>query len=532
MTDKGSKHMNTSQVLPGEMERQVKNHFFPRKITALLTILFAAILIALTTYFFSASSQPVKIARASTPPTVDGYFYKTGEDQVYWPFSKSLYGSNLYLFVDEPRIYVALVVTRTVSDNACSPVKDYTTDAGWNPGRDCKKASDSEYASWTLRCTTMPNEWQWLQALAVMTPTGSYQFTSDNKILPGSGTAPPGYQSGSSVAANWNAYFSKPYPSGVPWDIFVHNASTPTLDMRDWTSPFDPSNPISVAGHLDGYPATGMPTYSSVYDYEWAMVYEWSADVSTCGSEPLFIITGQSHHSPGKNGEENDPFDDSDPLLDYGDLPDSYSTYTATNGAAHKFILGAPRLGGLVDFEKDGAPSTFANGDDSNGIDDHDGVTRDPETKWQNGASVNISLDVQNCTGTAVVAMWIDWDQSGTFEADEYYTFPDLTCGAVNEVSITVPGSGDYTVGDPLNTRVRIFSDGTAAPGGSLDSGDFAGTADNGEVEDYTWNFGPTAIALTDFSASSSSTRILPILMGALVVLAAAGIVLRKKIDI
>jgi hypothetical protein len=261
------------------------------------------------------------------------------------------------------------------------------------------------------------------------------------------------------------------------------------------------------------------------------MVYEWSADVSVCGSEPLFILTGHSHHSPGKNGDEDDPFNDADPLLDFGDLPDTYSTNSGSNGARHQFILGAPRLGGFVDFEKDGHPSSLANGDDLTAIDDGEGVTRDPSSEWQNGNSVNIDLNVQNCTGTADVAMWLDWDQNGTFEADEYYTFLDQACGSVNTVSLIVPGPEDYTVGSTLNVRTRIFSDETAAPGGSLDATDFSGVAANGEVEDYSWEFGPTAIALSDFSASNASSRLSPILMAAFGLLAAAGLFLRKEIN-
>jgi hypothetical protein len=364
-----------------------------------------------------------------------------------------------------------------------------------------------------------------------------YEFVSNNTTGAGLGIAPPEYQSNSSFAENWNNYFKKLDAGTELWDAFP--GTTMNTDLETWKSPYYTSTPTLVTGVLPGFDETGPITFSPEHEYEWAMVYEWSADISVCGPDPLFIITGVSHHSPSLLGPEDDPFDDGDPLLDFGDLPDTYSTVTATNGAAHTFIVGAPRLGGFVDYETDGHPTLLANGDDVTGIDDGEGVFRDESTKWQNGQLVNITFDVQNCDDpatpeieTADVAMWIDWDNNGTFEADEYYTFLDLACGTQHTVQILVPGPEDYTVGTTLGVRVRIFSDETAAPGGSLDAGDFAGVATDGEVEDYTWDFGPTAISLTEFSASTSASRLLPVLMVALVVLAAAGLILQRKIKV
>ena len=99
---------------------------------------------------------PKEIASAAAPPVVNGLFYGDGDYKDYWLYSQSEYGSGLYVYFDEPTVYLALVVTRTINDNVCGPAdpdQPYTTDAGWNPPRNCKKNSDSEYASWTLRCS-------------------------------------------------------------------------------------------------------------------------------------------------------------------------------------------------------------------------------------------------------------------------------------------------------------------------------------------------------------------------------------------
>src|SRR5438309_836866 len=59
-------------------------------------------------------------------------------------------------------------------------------------------------------------------------------------------------------------------------------------------------------------------------------------------------------------------------LLDFGDAPASYGTLLADNGARHE--LAGPMLGLLRDGEADGQPHSFAQGDDSNNVDDEDGV--------------------------------------------------------------------------------------------------------------------------------------------------------------
>ena len=97
------------------------------------------------------------------------------------------------------------------------------------------------------------------------------------------------------------------------------------------------------------------------------------------------------------------------------------------------------------------------------------------------------------------MGLWIDWNNDGIFGSGEFYAFSGLTAGSLNTVQLTVPGSSVYTVGTPVNVRVRAF-DPASLPGGSLDGGDYVGPAANGEVEDYQWNFGPTAISLASLS--------------------------------
>ena len=62
------------------------------------------------------------------------------------------------------------------------------------------------------------------------------------------------------------------------------------------------------------------------------------------------------------------------PDTDFGDAPDpTYSTLSVSNGASH-LISPSVYLGSRVDGEFDGQPNALATGDDSNGVDDEDGV--------------------------------------------------------------------------------------------------------------------------------------------------------------
>ena len=61
------------------------------------------------------------------------------------------------------------------------------------------------------------------------------------------------------------------------------------------------------------------------------------------------------------------------PPADYGDAPDTYGTTFESNGARHE--PAGPTLGASRDVDTDGSPSAAADGDDTTGSDDEDGVT-------------------------------------------------------------------------------------------------------------------------------------------------------------
>ncbi len=200
-------------------------------------------------------------------------------------------------------------------------------------------------------------------------------------------------------------------------------------------------------------------------------------------------------------------------LSDYGDLPPSYNITLQTNdGPRHTRPTGSVlRLGPDLSLDSDGQEHATADGDTFD-----DGVFRDMTDRWTNGATVDIDLYLEG-SGVADVGIWIDWNGDGSFGSGEFFGFTGLNVGSTQRVQVTVPDSSTYTVGNTLNVRVRAFVP-TSVPGGSLDSGDFVGLANDGEVEDYQWEFrSPNAVSLADFSGKTTDLRLLAAFVGFLV---------------
>ena len=454
---------------------------------ALILVLTMALTMALSLAFAPA---------AAAQPTVNGLFYGDGDDALYQPYSTSEYGSVLYSYVDISTLtlYVALVVDHSVNDMVCSPNKPYTQSTGWNPPRSCKRASDSEFAAFTLECAPgSPNSWSWQMPLGCPTNTADPEsdWVSDSTCGPFTGTYPPGVEtnSSSSWVANVNTYQDAGTARG--WDMYVNGQ-----DYTRWKSPFVSSAP-NDATQVPGY-----PTYSgSNYEWEWSMVYEWSVVLGSggadCGNEAIFFVTGNSHHSPSKNDDENDDFPppDNPRLSDWGDNPDSYATTSASGGAQHYLKVSGPYLGSQLQTELDGAPTADATGDG----DEEDGVTAVVDENWTANSTQQIEVEVGNASGGALLAGWFDWNGDGDFDdAGEYFTW-NVTDGT-NTLDVTV-GSGFDWQNDNLYSRFRIFSDGTVAPGGSLDSADYAGIAEDGEVEDHRFEAGSLPVTLSGWES-------------------------------
>lgn len=218
-------------------------------------------------------------------------------------------------------------------------------------------------------------------------------------------------------------------------------------------------------------------------------------------------------------------------LLDLGDLPDTYGTTLNNNGARHT-VNGSLYLGSGVspDTDPNGQPDANAgrtgSGDDSTtgGVDDEDGVqpVAGSINPWGDG---NGQIQV-NVTGNGCLLGWIDWNDSGTFDAggtvggvSELLINRYVTTGSGQQFTITSPTVAQF--GGSYNTemflRFRLFPpndtqfgnmnlDSNGCPtAGNTETALFnlaTGPASAGEVEDYEWQFAaPTAVTLQSIHA-------------------------------
>jgi hypothetical protein len=168
---------------------------------------------------------------------------------------------------------------------------------------------------------------------------------------------------------------------------------------------------------------------------------------------------------------------------DWGDAPDpSYPTYANHNGARHVWSPNTC-LGTAIDYENDGQPSASADGDDTLGSDDEDGVFFTSALTAGSAASVSVVASV-----SGVLNAWIDFNRDGDWNDSGEKIFSEKVLSAgTNALVFSVPAgaSAGYTFG-----RFRF----------SLKGGqNITGEAPDGEVEDYRITLKEAEKPETDF---------------------------------
>jgi len=161
---------------------------------------------------------------------------------------------------------------------------------------------------------------------------------------------------------------------------------------------------------------------------------------------------------------------------DFGDAPDSsqvpvYPTLLVNNGAWHVITPGL-LLGIAIDGEPDGQPTSAADGDDNNGVDDEDGV------QFISGLYAGLDASIRVTTaGAGLLNAWIDANGNGNWDDPGEQVISDLplTTG-VHDLAFKVPPGPPGS--SPVNSYMRFrysSKSGLTVRGGALD----------GEVEDY-----------------------------------------------
>ena len=218
------------------------------------------------------------------------------------------------------------------------------------------------------------------------------------------------------------------------------------------------------------------------------------------------LVTGENGvgDNPGDNFPDNQDdltYDFGYVSYDYGDLPNTYGTTTANNGAS-QLLNPNLYLGTCVDGETNGQPEPMAGlmtgGDDNTSTstlmgacgqsaDDENGIVSF-ETPMIPGYQACIRVTAVNTTGQgAVLQGWIDFNGNGTFEANEQLTTgsfaptgaPIPNGGVTNQqMCFDVPSTATFNGGQAF-IRFRLSQN-----GGQLATGP-AAVGGIGEVEDY-----------------------------------------------
>jgi large repetitive protein len=187
--------------------------------------------------------------------------------------------------------------------------------------------------------------------------------------------------------------------------------------------------------------------------------------------------------------------------IDFGDAPNSYGILLNTNGARHG-IVGGLKIGSLIDAENNGVASLLANGDDTNGSDDEDGLTSPINISYL-ATSFTVSVPVTNTSfPTAKLVGWIDFNIDGNFQTSEA-----ASVAAPNTGSVNLTWTGITPTFGTSYLRVRLSSDANlinSSPNTAMQ---------NGEVEDYVVIFNNTtpvavdnivAVAITEDGANGT----------------------------
>ena len=211
-------------------------------------------------------------------------------------------------------------------------------------------------------------------------------------------------------------------------------------------------------------------------------------------------------------------------IYDFGDLPAYYDTTHAADGARHP--IGALRLGTDVQSEPDAHSSADATGDGA----EEDGVTRQNGLAgpgWSEGTVADGhggSLEITISGDSGVPQVFIDFTGANTLTE---VTLRDNTGSPIAmplspgtyHVYFDIPPGAFSSTDNLIVVRVRLSSTGGLTA---------KGLAQDGEVEDYMWHFGPNAVTLVNLQAVRSNTAGTSLFLTLLLLTGGAAVLFRQ----
>ncbi len=319
--------------------------------------------------------------------------------------------------------------------------------AGWTP--------DEGNPDGAIKSDDLDNQWSefWTPPLAVNGYDTDYRFAIGGELQ---------FDYRNNTGIDVDVYVAA---RGVNGERYYYVFRPQITDSTKWNRIRVPMDP---AQWLNGFNNDTGPTGSAPTAEQFSAVL---ADVDYFA----FSIEGQS----GPDTTLLDNF--GAPCEDYGDAPDGYGTVVTDSGPSHRipgFAAAAHTaplmLGSRIDVDADGMPGATADGDETTGVDDEDGVTAAVTTLVGRASTVTVAA-TNNTDAPATLAGWIDLDGNGSFDVGE-------------RVLASIPQrSGTRTY--PLEFAAGTTTENTYArfrilPGEVADPQP-VGSASAGEVEDY-----------------------------------------------
>lgn len=218
------------------------------------------------------------------------------------------------------------------------------------------------------------------------------------------------------------------------------------------------------------------------------------------------------------NGEVEDYFLTAN-NLDLGDAPDSYQTLILSDGPAHAYVSNLYLGAATIDSDVTVTPSINSDSDDNTSTDDETGIDQPLPLVSASATSFSVELSAYNASGSmATLVAWLDKNQDGRFSADEVVddlnvaangtpftnatfspdNYPTGSDNRTNKVTLTWNGLSGLSQGT-MGLRIRIANT-------SLNTNDWGGFANGGEVEDYTVSIGEFDFGDAEDGASGTAS--------------------------
>ncbi|VEP17875.1 conserved hypothetical protein [Hyella patelloides LEGE 07179] len=286
--------------------------------------------------------------------------------------------------------------------------------------------------------------------------------------------------------------------------------SFPTLEVDDSTYSITVpvTNTVGTANLIGWIDFDGSGTFESdeavsatVNNGETSATLTWNSipgDITAGDTFARFRLstdtTGFDTSTPtglADDGEVEDYQITIDQLFDYGDAPDTssgtgtgdYQTTTTNSAidAPNHAITPGLSLGGTIDADDGTLQNPDASADDNSdtgSVDDEDGVTLTNSGIFESDdGSYSVTVNVTNTNSQNVTVVgWVDFDQSGTFDADEAVSASGVLTG---DQTLTWSSFPDDVVAGNTFARFRLSTDST------LSASTPTGSMSDGEIEDY-----------------------------------------------